>query len=210
MLTYARNDGSSIRPTTITIAVSKAALIVSYFHMGAAIIVALLLGAEARGTVHEAELIVALFFLQLPFLIAVLVLGVLGHRPIGGRQWAGKAMWISSVTPGASAVRTWPHHFDIATLILLPESGTSGRRTIGVGQSPGDNSYAEPYWYVGPYPYPATTAFPPLAGSGHWHTEGWVGAALPASDFVAAKDQQAQVAAFVESGIAACRMLLGG
>ena len=129
------------------------------------------------------------------------------------RYWSNAAAVLDQtarVTPGASAVRTWPHHFDIATLILLPESGTSGRRTIGVGQSPGDNSYAEPYWYVGPYPYPATTAFPPLAGSGHWHTEGWVGAALPASDFVAAKDQQAQVAAFVESGIAACRMLLGG
>jgi hypothetical protein len=129
------------------------------------------------------------------------------------RYWSNAAAVLDEmarVTPGASVVRTWPHHFDIATLIVLPENGTGGRRTIGVGQSPGDDSYAEPYWYVGPYPYPTTTAFPPVAGSGRWHTEGWVGAVLPASDFVAVSDQQAQVGAFVESGIAACRILLGG
>lgn len=129
------------------------------------------------------------------------------------RYWSNAAAVLDEtarVTPGASAVRTWPHHFDIATLIVLTENGTGGHRTIGVGQSPGDDSYAEPYWYVGPNPYPATTAFPPVGGSGHWHTERWVGAALPAGDFVAANDQQAQVGAFVESGLAACRILLGG
>jgi hypothetical protein len=110
------------------------------------------------------------------------------------------------VTDGASPVRTWPHHFDIATLIELPGSGA--RRTIGVGQSPGDGSYAQPYWYVGPYPYPSTRDLPSLAGGGHWHTSGWVGAALPASDYAAAEDQRAQVAAFVESAVAACRSLL--
>ena len=107
---------------------------------------------------------------------------------------------------GAGPVRTWPHHFDIATLIQLP--GTGGR-TIGVGQSPGDKSYAEPYWYVGPYPYPPVTALPPLAGSGHWHTEGWVGAALPASDYVRAFDQRSQVTGFIDTAVAACRTLLG-
>ena len=74
----------------------------------------------------------------------------------------------------------------------------------------GDDSYAEPYWYVSPSPYPATHDLPPLTGGGHWHTTGWVGAALPASDYVEAADQRAQVAAFVESSVAACRRLLGG
>lgn len=118
---------------------------------------------------------------------------------------AGILGLLAEATDGAGPVRTWPHHFDIATLVQLPGGG----RTIGVGQSPGDDSYAEPYWYVGPYPYPPVTGLPPLAGSGHWHTQGWVGAALPASDYVRATDQRSQVTAFVDSAVAACRTLLG-
>jgi hypothetical protein len=134
----------------------------------------------------------------------------------GGREleelshyWADAAVVLEELvarTTGASAVRTWPHHFDIATLIELPGGP---RRTIGVGQSPGDDSYGQPYWYVGPYPYPPVTNLPALAGSGHWHTEGWVGAALAAGDYVAAVDQRAQIAAFIDSAVAACRKLLG-
>ena len=113
---------------------------------------------------------------------------------------------VTRTTAGAGPVRTWPHHFDIATLVELP--GAS-RRTIGVGHSPGDDSYTEPYWYVGPYPYPPVSDLPELAGSGRWHTEGWVGAALPATDYVTASDQRAQVVAFLDSAVAACRKLLG-
>ena len=122
--------------------------------------------------------------------------------------WSNAATLLEELardTRGASAVRTWPHHFDIATLIEL--TGAS-RRTIGVGQSPGDDSYPEPYWYVGPYPYPATHDLPPVAAGGHWHTTGWLGAVLPASAYVGSADQRAQVAAFVESAVAACRRLL--
>lgn len=118
---------------------------------------------------------------------------------------AGVLASIAQATDGAGPVRTWPHHFDIATLISLPGGG----RTIGVGQSPGDDSYAQPYWYVGPNPYPPVAGLPPLAGSGHWHTQGWVGAALPASDYVSATDQRSQVAAFIDSAVAACWTLLG-
>jgi hypothetical protein len=132
------------------------------------------------------------------------------------RYWSNAADVIDDTvraTPGASAVRTWPHHFDIATLVALPDTGPggpSGRRTIGVGQSPGDDSYAEPYWYVGPYPYPSTREFPPVAGGGHWHTNGWIGAVLPASGFVAASDQRAHLVAFIDSAVAGCRRLLDG
>lgn len=127
-----------------------------------------------------------------------------------GRYWSNAAGYleeVARVTQGASPVRTWPHHFDIATLIELTGEP---RRTIGVGQSPGDESYREPYWYVGPYPYPSTDALPPIEGGGHWHTTGWVGAALPAHSYIDGSDQRAQVASFVESSLKACRQLLGG
>jgi hypothetical protein len=129
------------------------------------------------------------------------------------RYWGNAAGLLEATaraTAGGSPVRTWPHHFDIATLVALPETGDRGRRTIGIGQSPGDDSYAEPYWYVGPYPYPATRDLPPVEGGGHWHTTGWLGAALPASRFVSAQDQRAQVVTFVDSAVAVCRALLGG
>ena len=81
----------------------------------------------------------------------------------------------------ATPVRCWPHHFDLATLITLDaEAG----KTIGVGLSPGDGYYDEPYFYVTPWPYPdtGTISLPQLPGGGKWHTHEWVGAVLTASD----------------------------
>ena len=109
---------------------------------------------------------------------------------------------VAATTAGASPVACWPHHFDIATLITLPPGGTL--RTIGVGMSPGDGSYAEPYYYVGPYPHP--TSRPAALSVGRWHTEGWWGGALRASEIVGAGDAAAQAALvrrFIGEGIAA-------
>jgi len=75
--------------------------------------------------------------------------------------------------PNASEVRCWPHHFDIATLQTF-----EGGHTIGAGFLAGDAQYREPYWYVTPYPYPATSASLPPLGTGMWNTEGWFGAVL--------------------------------
>jgi hypothetical protein len=100
---------------------------------------------------------------------------------------------------GGGPVRCWPHHFDLATL-LDAGTGAANGRTIGVGLSPGDASFSEPYWYVTPYPYPDAAALPPLT-RGRWHTQRWIGAVLPA-----ATGDEAQ--AFLEAAIAACRRLL--
>ncbi len=64
----------------------------------------------------------------------------------------------------ASAIRIWPHHFDMATLIMLPGMINGSPLTVGVGLSPGDSSYHEPYWYVSPYPYPDPASLPALDG----------------------------------------------
>ena len=79
---------------------------------------------------------------------------------------------------GASEVRCWPHHFDIATLI-----DEGGGRSIGLGLSPGDHYYPEPYFYCSGYPQPDKESLPDLSGPGHWHTHEFKSIVLNASSF---------------------------
>ncbi len=112
-------------------------------------------------------------------------------------------------TEDASPIHIWPHHFDMATLISLPGRKNGELMTIGIGLSPGDSSYDEPYWYVSPYPYPKPENLPPLSGDGFWHTQGWIGAILTASQLPEASlDQPQQVQAFLQSAWEASRFLL--
>ena len=102
---------------------------------------------------------------------------------------------------GAGAVRCWPHHFDMATLVRLPDAGRLA--TIGIGLSPGDEESGEPYFYVGPYPSPTIT--PPPLFIGAWHTTSWWGAALGAGAIVAVAEPEAQralVSRFVHEAVA--------
>ncbi|MFL6261578.1 MAG: hypothetical protein ACJ76Y_17930 [Thermoanaerobaculia bacterium] len=112
--------------------------------------------------------------------------------------------------PGASPVRCWPHHFDLATLIRLdPEADPETARSIGVGFSPGDSGKPEPYFYVLPWPRPAGDL--PALDGGAWNTEGWLGAVLEAADFTAAGSngaQRARIDRFLNSATLACRQLL--
>lgn len=120
---------------------------------------------------------------------------------------------IEAETPQASPVRCWPHHCDMATLIeFQPAQGRDSGRSIGVGMTPGDEDYSEPYLYVTPWPYPHDPPLPPLAGEGRWHSEGWLGAVLTGPNLVAAggADEQSQRATgFLSSALAACRELVG-
>lgn len=118
---------------------------------------------------------------------------------------------IAARESGASPPRGWPHHFDLATLITLAPTRDGVSRSIGVGLSPGDDSYTEPYLYVGPYPHPPVTSLPTLT-RGHWHTVGWVGAVHTMTDLTGLRDAQAQAEdarVFVNEAVAACRALLG-
>lgn len=87
----------------------------------------------------------------------------------------------------ANPVRTWPHHFDIATLLVLErdEDGTP-TQTVGVGMSPGDDGFAEPYWYVNAWGYPEHAAFPELDAPGHTHRDGWSGFVMTATELIEA------------------------
>jgi hypothetical protein len=122
---------------------------------------------------------------------------------------AGK---FAHLQPGPSPVRCWPHHFDVATLISLDAGGGEDARSVGVGLSPGDEGYPQPYFYVTPWPYPEADALPALEGGGHWHTEGWIGAVLTGDTVAAAGDAEAQqeaAIAFAETALGACLALLG-
>jgi hypothetical protein len=102
----------------------------------------------------------------------------------------------------ASPVRCWPHHFDLATLIVVAGEAETGR-SVGVGLSPGDQSYDEPYFYITPWPYPDKAKLPTLPGLGHWHTEGYTAAIARAERILAARDPQAETDAFLDSAVAA-------
>jgi hypothetical protein len=108
-----------------------------------------------------------------------------------------------AITKDTTAIRLWPHHFDMATLIMLVGMKNGSPLTVGVGLSPGDTSYPEPYWYVSPYPYPDTIDLPALEGHGFWHTQHWVGAVLPAARLVesSAEAQQQQVESFLRAAL---------
>lgn len=113
-------------------------------------------------------------------------------------------------TPHSSPVRCWPHHFDLGMLVSLePSKGYNGK-AIGLGISPGDDTYAEPYWYVNPYPAPPAEILPELT-AGRWHTAGWVGAVLTASEIVRhprAEEQAALSIRYLRAAVDLCTSIL--
>ncbi len=121
---------------------------------------------------------------------------------------------LTSSDEGWAEVRCWPHHFDLGTIISLESSGdASSGRSIGVGMSPGDTSYPEPYFYVNPYGLadPPTDG-PALESGAHWHTDGWFGAALTATAIGAnpGGSQESAVLAFLRGAVDAARRLMTG
>ena len=112
----------------------------------------------------------------------------------------------------ASSIGCWPHHFDIATLIVLNDS-KENYKSIGVGLSPGDDNYSEPYFYITPWPYPNTDkiTLPELPSGGFWHTKGWVGAILTASELIKsdnANEQETKTLLFLREGVKNLRGLI--
>ncbi len=102
---------------------------------------------------------------------------------------------------GDAAPVCWPHHFDIATLTMLPERGGKAGRYLGIGLSPGDDYYDEPYFYVSVYPKPDPAMLPTLPMIGHWHTHEFVAAVSPAHKIVAQKNQMAEADEFLRHSV---------
>ncbi len=76
----------------------------------------------------------------------------------------------------------WPHHFDQAISVMLKNSGNPETSSyLGLGMSPGDYYYDQPYFYVNSWPYAEEDQLQALK-YGKWHTEDWVGAVLTAEE----------------------------
>ncbi len=111
---------------------------------------------------------------------------------------------------GASEVRSWPHHFDFATLIITEEHEDPEKaKSVGVGLSPGDEHMTEPYFYVTPWPYPeAELVKKHELPAGQWQTEGWVGATLSGSEILKAENQKEITESFIHVAMEASKRLL--
>ena len=85
-----------------------------------------------------------------------------------------------------SAIQLWPHHFDLA-MTWLPGDKVAGQdpdnaeyadKQMTFGFTLGDETIAEPYFYVTAYPLPGAFPTLPLPKGTRWHTTGFHGAAL--------------------------------
>lgn len=114
------------------------------------------------------------------------------------------------LAPGATPVRCWPHHFDLATLVRLEEGAAETARAVGIGFSPGDETIAEPYFYVTPWPPLRSADWPSLPSPGRWETQAFVGAVAPGSAIVAQDDPPGRVRAFLRTSFDLFLDRLGG
>ncbi|MCR9244680.1 MAG: hypothetical protein NXI31_06580 [bacterium] len=103
-------------------------------------------------------------------------------------------------------VRVWPHHFDLGALIPISDSGDV---TIGLGFSPGDDHFDQPYFYCSPYPAPQGGDLPALA-AGSWQTDTFTSAILTAAELEGSAGRQELARTYVTDAVARCRELLGG
>jgi hypothetical protein len=114
---------------------------------------------------------------------------------------------IASQNPGE--VRCWPHHFDIATYVQLEDGNFETAKGIGVGMSPGDENYDQPYFYVNPWPHMDPAILPQAPLPGHWHKQDFVGAIATGDEVLSQVDPIVKLAKFVGSSFNIGRDQLG-
>jgi hypothetical protein len=107
-----------------------------------------------------------------------------------------------------SALCCWPHHFDLAILAMVPPGQSTEPALIGVGFSPGDEYYEEPYFYVSVYPDPDPAALPALPEVGNWHTRDFTAAVARAQKILAVKNPEIETGKFLHDAVIASLRLV--
>lgn len=103
---------------------------------------------------------------------------------------------LRTVFTAAKETTVWPHHFDQAISVMLKDSGNPETSSyLGLGMSPGDNYYGQPYFYVNSWPYAEEGQLKPLK-FGEWHHDDWVGAVFKAEQLWEAPNQPEAVMSF--------------
>jgi hypothetical protein len=115
---------------------------------------------------------------------------------------------LAEIGAAPGAVRCWPHHFDVATLLTLGTGDAETVATIGIGMSPGDAYYAQPYFYISPWPAPPPDALPSLPAPGHWHTQGFVGVVATSETVLSLAAPRAGLRDLIDAAVAVSRGLL--
>jgi hypothetical protein len=115
---------------------------------------------------------------------------------------------LAELRPGTTPVRCWPHHFDIAMLLSLAAGHSETAPAIGIGLSPGDDHYGQPYFYVSPWPAPPVDSLPSLPTPGHWHTQGFIGAIVPADALLTSRERRTAIRCFIDETIELSRRVL--
>lgn len=113
------------------------------------------------------------------------------------------------LSPGPSPVRCWPHHFDIATYVSLESGDFEEARGVGVGMSPGDESYLQPYFYINPWPHLNADDLPDLPPPGFWHTQGFVGAIATAEQILSQANIESRLRELISGSFTIGREKLG-
>lgn len=112
---------------------------------------------------------------------------------------------------GASEVRLWPHHFDLATRVVLDaEADPEDAKSVNLGLSLGDDARPQPYGYIGPWPKPEPgTVELPTLDHGEWDhwPDGFFGATLLGTDIVV-DDQADRVETFFAQAFEQAKRIL--
>ncbi len=105
----------------------------------------------------------------------------------------------ASLRAESSPIQVWPHHFDLS-MIWLPGEKIPGQdpakeeyadKQMNFGFVFGDESFAEPYFYVTAYPLPDAMPQIELPDGTTWKSDGFSGAVLLYRDLVAMQDPAA-------------------
>lgn len=114
-----------------------------------------------------------------------------------------------NIEPGPSSVRCWPHHFDLATYVSLAAGDAETAKGIGIGLSPGDEGYAEPYLYINPWPHLNASKLPTAPQYAHWHTTGYVGLVATGTELLKTSNLTDELPALINAAFSVGRKEIG-